>query len=311
MLDLKRLQVFREIVRRGSFSAAADALNYSQPAVSHHIARLELELGTRVLERARDGVRLTPAGRLLIDHAEVLLARAAEAEDQILAITLGDRPRVRLGAFATASATIVAEAIGAFRRAAPDVPVTLVEGDPADTLEALRGGHIDVGVVFDDPRHPLRAAPGTKLEHLLEEPMLLTLPRGHRLAAGSPVDLADLANDEFIEGAGEETPVSLILMAACEHAGFEPKIAFNSGNFHVVQELVAIGLGVALVPALALQRPHPGVAVRALDPAPVRRIGVAYRETAAEQAYVAGFLDLLRATSAGWRRRLARIDIVD
>jgi DNA-binding transcriptional LysR family regulator len=306
MLDLKRLSVFREIVRRGSFSAAADALNYSQPAISHHISRLELQLGAQVLERSRDGVTLTPAGRALLAHAEVLLARAGEAEDQIARIVGGEGPSVRLGAFATASATVVAETIGAFRTTTPDVPVTLLEGDPADTLEALRGRHLDLGVVFDDPQHPLSTAEDVVIEHLLDDPMLLVLPPGHPLAEQERVELADLAREPFIEGAGEETPASLILMAACQRAGFEPRIAFNSGNFHVVQELVAIGVGVALVPALALVRPHPDVLIRAIaPPAPARRVGVAYRQAAADQAHVAALLVVLRASGRRWRGRVA------
>lgn len=307
MLDLKRLAVFREIVRRGSFSAAADALNYSQPAISHHVARLELELGVQVLERSRDGVTPTPAGRALLGHAEALLTRACDAEDHIARVAHGDRHSVRLGAFATASATIVVDAIGAYRAVAPDVTLTLLEGDPADTLEALRGRHVDVGVVFDDSQHPLSSAEGIVVEYALDDPMLLTLPRTHPLAERANVDVADLAGDAFIEGAGEETPASLMLMAACQRAGFEPSIAFNSGNFHVVQELVAMGLGVALVPALALMRPHPDVVMRAISPPSARRIGIAYRQITADEPHVVHLLDVLRATCRQWGRRAATV----
>lgn len=299
MLDLKRLVVFREVVRRRSFSAAAEELNYSQPAVSHHVSRLELEIGARLLERGRpDEFALTDAGRALLAHAEVLLDRAMEAESELAAI-VGTQVEVRLGAFATASATLVIEALVEVRRAWPHLPVTLVEGEAAVTLDALRGGRLDIAVVFDDPLHPLPGDDAIELRYRVEDPMLLAIPATHRLGRRPRIALADLRDEAWIEGAGEETPCSLILVAACQEAGFQPRIAVNSGNFQVVQELVAAGVGVALVPRLAIDRPPRGVVFRELRPAcPFRRIGLATRRATSMTPATRAMLASLEAACA-------------
>lgn len=302
MLDLKRLLVFREVARRGSFSEAADALNYSQPAVSHHVSRLELELGAKLVQRGnRAGVTLTDVGRVLLVEAEALLDRAADAEQALAAVLRTQEERVRLGAFATASATIVAWAISAFRRSSPGVHLSLREGEAHDTLEALRLRQIDIGLVFDDPRHPLPGGEALKLSYGFDDPMLLALPDRHPLAERSAIALESLRREQWIEGAGEETPCSLMLIAACAEAGFRPEIAFNSGNFQVVGQLVASGVGVALVPWLALQAPPAGVAIRPLaGTTPHRRIAVATRASAPLGAPARAMVQTLERSFAHW-----------
>jgi len=280
MLDLKRLRVFREVARLGSFSGAAAALDYSQPAVSHHVSRLELEVGTQLMERgSRGGTVLTAAGELLLQHAELLLDRMADAEAELAETIHSAKACVRLGAFATASATLVPHAIGAVRRISPQTTFTLIEGEGAETLERLRSRHVDIAIVFDDPLHPLAVDSDIELRYLYDDSMLLALPREHRFSRNNDVvDLADLRDEYWIEGAGRETPCSLILLAACERAGYEPRVAFSSGNYQVVQRLVAAGVGVALVPELAITGADPSVVVRTLGPANLyRRIGVAVR----------------------------------
>ncbi len=279
MLDLKRLHIFREVVRLGSFSAAAQALNYTQPAISHQVSRLELELGTRLLHRSsREGLSLTESGRALLPRAESLLAEAAEAVAVLAHLQGSSAPQVRIGAFETASASFVADAIGAVRRADPKIGLTLIEGEAADVLQALAAHAIDIAVVFDEERHPIAPNDLFDLRHLFDDPMLLTLPRQHALAARRQIDLTDLRDADWIEGAARDTPASLILVAACEAAGFEPRIAFNSGNFDVVQQLVAAGVGVALVPQLAFRVANPAIVVRRVKGAdPKRRILMATR----------------------------------
>lgn len=302
MLDLKRLAVFREVARRGSFSEAAAALNYSQPAVSHHVSRLELELGVRLVQRGnRAGLTLTEAGRVLLGEAEALLDRAADAEE-VLKGVLGTAPdRVRLGAFATASATIVAWAISELRRSSPEVRPSLLEGEPLDTLTALQHRQIDVGLVFDDQDHPLAPLDGVELRYRFEDPMLVALPEGHRLADRAQVRLEDLGLEQWIEGAGEETPCSLILVRACGQAGFRPEIAFNSGNFQVVGQLVASGVGVALVPWLAVHPAPQGVAIRPLEGlSPHRRIAVAVRSGGSVGHAARTMLEVLDRSFARW-----------
>lgn len=298
MLDLKRLLVFREVVRQGSLSSAAIAMNYSQPAVSHHIGRLELELGAQLLIRSRTGAVPTTAGRALLEHVDALLEQAAEAEAHVIAVAAAAlEPVVRIAAFATASATIVADAVACLRKDGLTAEVRLVEGDPGDAVAALRMHQVDVAIAFDDEQHPLAFPPDILGDRLLDDPMLVALRRDHALATSAQVELPSLRQAEWIQGAGEETPASLILMAACEAAGFQPRVTFSTGNFWVVQELVASGIGVALVPALALSRPHPDVVARRLTPtAAARRIWLLHRGDE-KPAHVVLLLEALRAAA--------------
>jgi DNA-binding transcriptional LysR family regulator len=301
MLDIRRLKVFHEVAQLGSFSAAAVALDYSQPAISHHISRLELEVGARLLERtsSRGGVVLTDAGRVLLRHAAALLARMEDAEAELAEVTLARDHTLRLGAFATASATIVVDAIARLRRVCPDISLTLVEGEYPETIERLKGRHIDIAVVFDDPLHPVPPDELVEISYVYEDPILLMMPGTHRLARQETVDLADLTGDDWIEGAGRETPCSLILVTACEAAGFEPRIAFNSGNYQVVQRLVAAGVGVALVPELALAGAGPGVVTRPLASQLSRRVGVAVRRGGYQRPPVKAMLTELENACRG------------
>ena len=276
MLDLKRLVVFREVARLGSFSAAAEALQYSQPAISHHVARLELELGTTLLERTRRGHLLTPAGSALLRHAERILDHVDDAEAELAELIGGTSRRVRLCGFSTGNATLLVDALVGVRSALPDVQFTLVESEPADSVRLLTSREADLGLVFDSPSHALDGESELRCTYLLDDAMLLAMPAGHRLVGEPQVPLEALREEDWIEGAGAETPCSLILIEACQRAGFEPRIAFQSGNYQVVQRLVAAGVGVALIPTLALSHREPGIVLRPLAPAtPVRRVGVA------------------------------------
>lgn len=277
MLDLKRLKVLVEVDRCGSFSSAADAMNYSQPAISNNINRLELEVGAQLIDRrGRAGIQLTEAGRALLSHAQALLDRMADAEGELSELIGSTRRTVRLGAFATASATIVAGAIARLR-ADDTVSFTLIEGEAPESLDRLKSRQIDLALVFDDERHPL-VDDAVELHYLRRDPMLLAVPARHRLAKQPEIDIADLAGDSWIEGARHESPCSLILDQLCEEAGFDPGISFNSGDYQVVLSLVASGVGVALVPELAVSGSSvgAGVALRPLRGSEAaRRIAIA------------------------------------
>src|SRR6266550_5075522 len=149
MLDVKRLKVLREVARSGSFSAAADELGYTQPAVSQQISTLEREAGTRLLQRGARGVTLTDAGRALVDHSDAILARLAAAEDELEAIAGLRGGRLRLASFPTAGATLVPLAIAEFSRRHPGVELSLVEAEVEDSLPRLKAGELDVALIFE------------------------------------------------------------------------------------------------------------------------------------------------------------------
>jgi molybdate transport repressor ModE-like protein len=285
MLDVRRLKVLREVATCGSFSAAAQSLSFTQSAVSQQVAALERECGTKLLERGPRGVRLTDAGRALVEHADAIFARIEDAEQELAAIAGLRGGRLRLATFQSAGSTIVPLALGEFHRRYPDVEliVTLEETDARGTLA---GGDADIAIVMDFPHTPL-LAPDLELKLLLEDPYDVILPADHPLAAREQIALEELAEERFVVhpygmGCREGT------VAACRASGFEPKVAIECDENEQVQAFVAAGLGVGVYPRLALTMLRAGVAVRpVLGEAPTRRVWVAtmaegYRSPASE-----------------------------
>ncbi len=263
MLDVRRMRVLREVAVQGSFSAAAEVLSFTQSAVSQQIAALERETGTVLVQRSARGVRLTEAGEALVRHADAVLARLAEAEAELEAIAGLRGGRLRLISFPTAGATIMPRAIALFRERHPYVELTLEPAEPPEALEKLRGGECDIALTIDAPFACVDEEGVDKL-HLLDDPMYLALPREHPLASKTKIKLEELASDSWIGGSSGGCPDTLILLRACNAAGFEPKIAFHSDDYLAIQGFVAAGMGVSLVPDLALLALRDDVAIRAV-----------------------------------------------
>jgi len=266
------MRVLREVAARGSFSAAASALSFTQSAVSQHIAALEREAGTQLVERGARGIRLTEAGRALVAHADAILARLEDAEQELAAIAGLRGGRLRLGSFPSAGATLAPAAVARFHALHPQVDLSMVEAEPSDLLPRLRGGELDLALVYDyvdvgdDPQHDLERT------HLLDDPVEVVLPRGHRLASRARVRLAELADEPWVSGTNPGS-CHRMLMRACTQAGFEPRIAFQTDDCLTSQSLVAAGVGLSLLPELALSSVNPDVEIRSLEPrAPERRI---------------------------------------
>src|SRR5665213_1237847 len=275
MLNLGRLQVFCEVVSRGSFSAAAEALAYTQSAVSQSVARLEAESGATLVVRDRRGVRATAAGETLITHAEGIFASVEAAEAELAAV-LGVRSgRLRVASFPSAGATLMPLAVAGFRQAHPDVELTLAEGEPEQMGPRLRAGEFDLALLFEFPGVRERPGPGLRSVTLVEDPMHVALPVDHPLVAKPALSLADLRAQQWVQTSAS-SPCARHVVRSCLAAGFEPYVAFESDDYDTVQGLVAAGVGVALLPRLALTRVHSGIVVRALAPSsPTRRVTVA------------------------------------
>lgn len=275
MLDVRRMRVLREVATQGSFSAAAEALAYTQSAVSQQIAALEREAGTLLVDRSARGVRMTDAGRALVAHADVILARLQDAEAELGAIAGLRGGRLRMSTFASAGATVVPRAIAAFRERHPGVELTLEPEEPNDDLRLLREGTTDLAITLTWAFAP--AAPADiAFTHLVDDPMHVLLPAGHRLAECSRVSLADLAQDPWILGATGRCPDTALLVRACSEAGFEPQIAFHSDDYLAIQGFVAAGFGVSMIPDLALVAVRDDVVVKSLGAEPpVRQIKAA------------------------------------
>jgi DNA-binding transcriptional LysR family regulator len=272
MLHMGRVRVLSEVVRRGSFSGAAEALSYTQSAVSQAIARLEAETGTTLIVRDRSGIRPTAAGASLVEHAEGIFARIEAAEADLAAV-LGVRTgRLRMASFPSAGATLMPLAIATFRERHPDVALALAEGEPEEIAPRLRAGEFDFALLFEFPGTRERHGARLRTQLLLEDPMLVALPAEHALAGKRALALADLRDQDWVQTSAT-SPCARHVVRSCVAAGFEPKVTFESDDYETVQGLVAAGVGVALIPHLALTHVHPGIVVRALAPrSPARRV---------------------------------------
>lgn len=299
MLNVVRMGVLRAVARHGSFSGAAQALGYTQPAVSRQIATLEAETGAVLVTRAPDGARLTDAGAVLVRHAELIFAALEDAESELRAVIGLEAGRVRLATFSSAAASIVPLAIARFRGVHPGVELEVEMMEEVASIPALRCGELDIAL-GNDPE----SAPGELIErvHLFDDPMYVALPCGHPLAQRPSLRLRDLAGEPWMLGATTSCPDARMFMRACHTAGFEPTIAFENDDYHAILGFVAAGVGVALIPDLAARSAREDVVIRSLGPrAPVRQVVAAvpagYRPPAAE-----AMLEVLVAVGAEWER---------
>jgi DNA-binding transcriptional LysR family regulator len=283
------LRLLDQVVRTGSFTAAAGAGGYTQSAVSRRVAALERAAGGPLFERRARGVRLTPAGRLLHEHATALLARLGRARDELRALHAGTGGMLRVGAFATANVALVPHAVRDFAADHPGVRVQVREDLTGRLMADLDAGELDVAVVSDYPSGPPTG--DGRLRRIREDELLVALPAGHPLAAADVVDLRDLAEEDWIEAAPRGQPTVLVTAAAA--AGFTPRSGLRVAEWTGKFGFVAAGLGVTLVPGLAAAAVPAGVALRRLrDPAPRRTVYAALPATPLPAALA--FVDLLR-----------------
>ncbi len=273
MLDVRRLRVLREVAAHGSFSAAAESLAFTQPAVSRQIATLEAEAGTRLVERSARGVRLTQAGELLVGHADAILDRLGVAQTQLDALNSLEGGRLHIGATATANSTLIPLAIRAFDEEFPEVQLRLDEAVSSELIDRVAAGDLDLAIVANARRYG--ELPGEiVLEDLMDDPQHLAVARDHPLAEAPEIRMADLADEVWIEGRDSSCAEPLRVAAAA--AGFEPKICFESAQWLGKQGLVAAGVGITLIPTLALATVREDIVLRSLGPdAPRRTISIA------------------------------------
>jgi DNA-binding transcriptional LysR family regulator len=273
MLDVTRLRVLVAVARYGSVTAAARALNYAQPSVSHHLARLESETGTKLVQRAGRGIRLTDAGRLLAERAAEVIGRLDAAENELAAYTGLRAGRLRLAAFPSALGTIVPAAAAFLRGVNPGLDLRLTEAEPPEALRMLRAGYVDVALIFRHSPDPVSVDAGLDDEEnvdvteglrerlLLDEPVYL-ITSAREACPSDVVDLSQYARHRWIAGCDR---CRAHLIAQCTTAGFTPKIAFTTDDFVAVQALVAADLGVSTLAALCLRAArHPGIRTFAL-----------------------------------------------
>jgi DNA-binding transcriptional LysR family regulator len=260
------LRVFVEVARLGSFTAAGSRLGYTQSAISRQISALEEEAGTPLFDRLPRGVRPTEPGRRLLAHAEAVLDRLEAARRELADLRELATGRLRVGAFATADASLVPKAIAAFRAAYPAVTVTLTEGYTPGLARQLRDGSLDVAVISGEG--PFE---GLDLRKICDDTMLVALPAGHRLARRRRLRLVELADEEWI--AGSDRPEDT-LMSSCLAHGFRPRIGFVARDWLAKQGFVVAGVGITLIPSIAAGSVRPDISLVSLHPdeVPVRGV---------------------------------------
>ncbi|MFD8123480.1 LysR family transcriptional regulator [Streptomyces albidoflavus] len=296
MIEARHLRVLRAVAATGSFSAAARELGCTQPAVSQQMKALESSAGTPLLIRTGREMRLTQAGEALTRHAAGILAGLTAAEEEVAAIAGLRAGRVRLVSFPSGSSSLVPAALAALRAAHPGTHVSLEEAEPPRSAELLRAGDCDIALAF---RYAGATAPD-EWDDLVVRPLLADrlvglVPEGHRLADAASVGIGELAADPWIAGCPR---CRRQLVEVCETEGFTPRIDFATDDYPAVLGLVAAGLGVAVLPALALESLRPkGVRTLAVEPAVEREIVALTLPDLAQVPAVAATLDHLAATA--------------
>lgn len=277
-MELRQIRYFTVLADELSFTRAARRLHVSQPPLSFQIARLEVELGARLFDRTSRSVVLSEAGKAFLPHAQAVLARLEEARSHVTRVASGLQGGVQIGLAGSHFLGPFPKFIQQFRLQRPAVEVGLHEMKPSDHLQALRDGRVDLCV----SRNPMNDAQAGDRQFsaalLWRDPVVVALPPGHQLASRSWLNLADLKDEDFVFLRLDSSPFAMRLFEACVQAGFAPRIAQQVVEVPAALNLVAAGLGVALVPAsMALLRAD-AVGISSLRPVPMPASSPAARE---------------------------------
>jgi DNA-binding transcriptional LysR family regulator len=296
-LTLVGLRILRAVADRGSFTAAAASLGYTQSAVSRQVAAMEAAAEAPLFERAPRGVRVTEAGRVLLEHAGAVLDQVNAAERDLAGLRTLATGRVRLGAFATSVAALVPRALAAFRARHPGVTVALREGNSGSQVKRIASGSADLAVVGVLPGSALEQDGQVVLEPLMDDPLLLAVPLGHRLARRRIVHVDSLADENWVAGS---TDLRETLLGAWRWSSWEPDVRYVAREWTAKLGLVAAGLGVTLVPSLAATAVRRDVALLRLrsDQPATRTIVLATRARADVTPAAAALAETLHETAA-------------
>jgi DNA-binding transcriptional LysR family regulator len=295
-MDTSLLQAFRQVARHRSITAAAEGMGYTQSAVSRQVSALESSLGARLFDRGARGVQLTEHGRSFLPYAESVLERLDDAQRDLEALDRLEHGRLRVGAFPTAVAALIPQAMAAFGARHPKVSLSLVEGTTRRQVARLQAGDVDLAVVSAFPDQMLDADE-LDLVHLLDDVMLVAFPRSHPLAGRRSVRVAELVDDSWIAADPSEDP--RLLGPASLRVASEPRIDFVVGGWTAKLGLVAAGLGITLVPSLAAKGARSDIALAPLDPddAPPRAVYAATPRGLAKAPAVGAFMGVLEETA--------------
>jgi len=293
MLDVRRLRMLSELERLGTIAAVADAMHVTPPGVSMQLNALERELGLQLTERRGRGLVLTPAGRVVASHGRVLGEQLSLAEHEIDAVRDGTAGHYRVSAFPTAARAVMAD-VWADLLLANGPTIDLATAEPEESLQALLAGSIDVAIVHSYSNVPRQMPDNVHVTLLGVEPVKLAVPAGEQ--HDSTIDLRTFAGRTWIAPSRQRTCFDMV-ERACGLAGFRPNVVAETDDFDVQLALVRAGVGVALIPQLALDRPLDGVTVLEPEAAIERHLYVATRAELHNDPGVVRLIDALRTAT--------------
>jgi DNA-binding transcriptional LysR family regulator len=292
MLDVRRLRLLCDLARHGTIAAVAAAASYTPSAVSQQLTALEREAGVPLLRRTGRRVTLTPAGTVLVEHAETVLAALERAAAAMAAVRTGVVGPLRIAAFPTAVQTLLPPALVALGRDHPGLELTVRELDPIDAPRALHANQVDLALVHDYDHVPAEPDPALATLPLLDESMYLA-------TRDAPLTLARARSAEWIL-ASPGTLCHTMTIRACQAAGYTPRARHHADDFVTALILVAAGQGVALVPELAAGQPPAGVVLTPLRTR--RRTRLACRRGSDDHPAIAAGISALRAAAEPYQR---------
>lgn len=299
MLDVRRLRLLRDLAQLGTIAAVAKSHMYTPSAVSQQLAALEREAGVALLTRTGRRVALTPAGAVLVRHAETVLAALEQADAALAAVRAELTGPLRIGAFPSAVTTLLAGALVELGEDHPALELTVAELDPVAVPDAIREGRLDVALTHDYTIMPSPPDDALDAVPLLEETVFLAMPRSSGSSAVDP------RSGPWIVGS-PGTVCHAVALQVCRADGVVPRIRHHADDFGAVLALVAAGQGVAIVPQLAAHRPPGGVRLEPLDAR--RRTTVVFRQGAGAHPAIAAFVDALRRSTAAYLRSEPLVD---
>ncbi|MEM9038595.1 MAG: LysR family transcriptional regulator [Actinomycetota bacterium] len=284
-LSLVQLRMLREVARRGTMAAAADALGYTPSAISQQLAHLQQSAGVDLFERVGRNVHLTDAGYDLARRADTILGEVEAAGAALESSRTDVRGVVHVGLFESVATALLPSLLTRLAADHPDLEVRTTLADPGGAVDALSTGELDLAFSLEYDGVPWPLPDRLHSDHLRDDPFHLVVPTGHRIADG-PVRLGDVADEPFI-GSSPESPCGRLMMAACDAAGFRPDVVHRFDDYRTVLALVSAGHGISLVPELGLCDVPSDVRVLPLAEPVVRRIVLTCRSASADRPAIA------------------------
>lgn len=299
-MDVVRLNTLRELSIRHTMAAVAEVLNLTPSAVSQQISQLEGEVGVPLVERSGRGVRLTPAGDILVSHAQRIMTILDEARSEMAQMREQIAGSLRIAAFATAAAALLPPVLRVLRQSYPRLQVTVLEMEPSEGLASLGSWTADLAIVDDLSVRLARMEDTVEEVALIDDELKVIMAKNHSLAQKSSISMADLRDEEWALDSATSFYGEFV-SALCRKAGFTPKVNAACRGSEIIAAMVASGCSVSIIPGLRLGQMTQDLAALPLRPAVRRRISVAYRQGERSHPAIQAFVQQLIGSTKSFK----------